>query len=342
VPIQGFTRYRRWQMARQTGGFGVARTPVRAYPWRTEPDINPNWTEPDVETGTLDPVLPPMRGAMDLTATTEGPLAYDDWPALGNGFLVDVAAPTGGGADKTWTHQPSSEAVDALGLFTAEWGDELTSDQVRLLDGTGENLELTLPDTLSAWQTSARWRFSKQIYPIVGGRADLDVDQAPVWVYGADTELFINDTSGSIGTTKIADAVHSAQITIENELDIKRFANGSNSRFEASGYARAARHIRASFQVSKTTESIAEVGKWLAVDPINRFIEMRVTSPTIITGVIKYSLSIRLPGRWMTRAHGTRGGNTVHTLAMTGFYDATGLLYPIRTVAVNKLATAGI
>ena len=54
----------------------------------------------------------------------------------------------------------------------------------------------------------------------------LNVDTNPTVAYTADTEFYVDDTSGNIETTKLSNIVYDATITIDNALDIKRFANG--------------------------------------------------------------------------------------------------------------------
>jgi hypothetical protein len=79
----------------------------------------------------------------------------------------------------------------------------------------------------------------------------------------------------------------------------KRFANGSNTRFQLSGYGRGGRQIDVTLRVAKTTETIAEraaIDSTSAPGPL-RYIELRSTAPDIITGTTPYSQSIRVPVR---------------------------------------------
>jgi hypothetical protein len=80
--------------------------------------------------------------------------------------------------------------------------------------------------------------------------------------------------------------VHGAQVTVAANNDQKRYANGSNTRFALSGYGRGAREITVTLDVAKTTETIAERA---AADSTSspgpmRYLELRSTSPDIITG----------------------------------------------------------
>lgn len=340
--IQGFVRFRKHQLGKQTA-FGSNAAATRVLPLRGVPKVNPNWTDPDLDTGTLDPVVSPYRTGIEITCTTAGDLDYDTLPALLSAAIKGGVTPTGAGAAKTWTHQAASETADDWEYFTDEWGDDTNaSDGFVFRSGIVESLDLSFDDKLGPWKVSADWRFAKlDTYPTArtGG---LNVDTSPHYVYGADSELYINDTSGAIGTTKIADALISARISVENEVDVKRFANGSNTRFEVAGYGRAGRKITAEFTFEKTTAVFAEVTNWLASAAVDRFVELRATSPDIIAAsapAAPYAASIRLPLRWRMREDGDSGGNATITLTGEGYYDASGLGYPFRSVVVNARAT---
>jgi hypothetical protein len=70
-----------------------------------------------------------------------------------------------------------------------------------------------------------------------------------------------------------------------------------------------------------------------------RFIELKVTSPEIITGSTPWSMSVRVPCRLISRSDGETGGNnTTITLTYRGFYDSD-LGYAIRAAVTNTLAS---
>ena len=166
--------------------------------------------------------------------------------------------------------------------------------------------------------------------PVTGG---ITIDANPNWVYGADTEIYLDTVAASIGTTKVQDAVHGMTFTVNNNLDQKRFANGSNTRFQLAGYGRGAREVTLELVLAKTTATIAEAAT-LDDSPVpNRYIEIKTTSPEIITGSTPFSQSIRVPMRLMSASDGEIGGNSTITLTYRGFYDST-LLYALKAVVV--------
>lgn len=341
MPVQGFSRNRSWALGKQSA-HGTAVAPSRGMPWSGILDVNPNWQTPEgVDMGSIDPVQSPYRTFLDVTAPLTGPLSYNDIPTIfGAGVRGGVSA-SGGGAAKTWTQQALSLTATTLDEFSGQWGDDVTGDGYRFWDGVIETIELSFDETLGPWQQSTSWRFGSvnpRVTPVTG----LLVGSNHPWVYGADTALYIDNTAGGIGGTQISDALRSANITITNTIDVKRYANGSNTRFAVSGYGLSAREIKASFTFDKAaaiaTSSSGEVAKWLSADPVARYLKLTATSPMIITGVTPYSWDLRLAGEWFTRGDGEVGGNSTITLELTGRYNSD-LGYALYSSVVNDRAT---
>jgi len=363
MPIAGgFTRFRKLQFGYQGSNFAAHYgTPVaasRVMPWRGVPDINRNATFADVDTGTLHKAVLPYYVRGDFTLPTTGELTYDDLPVLLNGVLKANNAPTGGGAAKTWTFQPASTgSPDPLGFFTVEQGDDVgdpagesPADWFQLTGGIVEQLTITGPDNMGPLTHSATWRFGKAAstgstdYPVTGTvpTAALSVDSTPSYVELGDCELFIDDAYTGIGTTKISDALHSMELTITNNYDLKAFANGSNTKYQIHAIGRGEQEITLSLQFAKTSQTVgtgSEADDWFSSDPVKRFVELRFTRNEMITGSTPYSLSIRMPLVYTTRADGEIGGNTTVTLTGTALYDSD-LTYAIRAVVVNALTSS--
>src|SRR5688572_25256264 len=103
VAIPGIEALFKHQFGRQED-FGIANTAARAYPFGGRPETNLNWTDPDGDFGSVDPVAPPTRGAPDLTVTsTDAAVAYNNLVLPLAGVLGGDVEPTGGGTAKTWT-----------------------------------------------------------------------------------------------------------------------------------------------------------------------------------------------------------------------------------------------
>jgi hypothetical protein len=335
MPIQGTTRFRKHQVGSQVS-FGSNVTATRILPFRGPIVVDPAREDPDVDVGSLDPILAPYNGPKEVTGTWEGKLAFDDLPYVWNGTIKGGVTPTGGPA-YSWAFQAASLTTDSFGYLTDEWGDDYSTDVMVARDGVIDQLEIGFDEDLTAFDINA-----DLVYANANLCDDfspgLTIDATPNWVYGADTEVYLDATFGAIGTTKLTDAVHGATLTINNNLDRKRFANGSNTRFALAGYGRGPREIELQLVLAKTAATVAEACT-LDDEPVpSRFIELRTTSPEFVTGSTPYSQSIRLPMRLISREDGEINNNTVITLTYRGFYSAD-LGYAIRVAIVNGLST---
>jgi hypothetical protein len=341
MPIAGARKLRQWGFSAAQSAHGTAATPTEAVPWGGILEINPNWTTIDnVDTGSIDEYMLPYRTVTDSSVTLEGPLAYNSIPLLMAAGVRGGVTATGGPA-YTWAHQALSLTGTTLDEFSAQWGDDYPNDGVRLRDGVVEQIEFTMGDDLGPWQVSSQWYFG-QVSPNVTRVSGLVVGSNLAWVYGADTALFLNSTAGTIGTTQISDALHSAKVTITNTIDRKRFANGSNTRFAVSAFYLGERTIEAEFTFAKADAIVgltnSELRNFLNATPVTRYVELVATSTEIITGSTPYSWSLRLPLTWRTKGEGEMNANTTVTLTGTGRYDS-GLGYALRSSVVNSNAT---
>lgn len=336
MPIQGFRRYRKHQWGKQSS-FASNTSATRVLPWRGPIVVDPARENPDVDTGSLDPIMQPLNGPQENTASLDiTALAYDDVPYLFASGVKGGVSATGGTA-KSWTFQAASLTADDFDYFTDQWGDDVTTDWIHGGSGVADSFELTFDEGLGVVTGSVDMVYARANLAS-GPTGGLTVDDTSQWVYGADAEFFLDTAAGSIGTTKLTDAVHGWTLRVSNNLDRKRFANGSNTRFQLAGYGRGEREIEVELVVAKTTETLAERATLDDTPVPNRYIEARFTSPEIITGSTPYSMSIRTPVRLFSVEDGEIDGNTTMTLTYRGYYDTT-TGYAFRAVVVNTLAS---
>jgi hypothetical protein len=333
MPIQGLQRFRKHQLGVQTS-FSSNSAATVVLPYRGSVTINPNLEDPDVDVGSLDPVLAPFAGAAEYEGEWEGKLDYKHAPYLWSGILKGGIVPTGGGAAKTYTWQAASLTQDTFVYYTDQWGDDVLTDWVIGGSGVIDELTVGFDDDLGAWDVEASLLFARASFG--GPTGGLSVTESLPWVYGADTEVFVDSAFGSIGTTKWTDAIHTLELEISANNDIKRFANGSNTRFQAAGIGRGQREITLTLGVAKTTETIAAVQTLDDAPPALSFIEIRTVSPEIITGSTPYSQTIRLPMRLVEAEPEEFGdNNTGWNLTYRGRYNSD-LGYAIRVVVVTS------
>lgn len=342
MPLQGFTRFRKHQVGKQSAIL-TAVPATRVLPYRGPIVINPNRTFPDVDTGSLDPILAPFSGVLNVTSTWAGKQAYNDLPYILSLSGKGGVTPTGGTA-KTWTYTYSSLTADSFDYISDEWGDDTSdaaspSDGIQAYGGVINQYSLGFGQDLSPFDLS-----TQNIYAAANLQTNrtpsLTVDTSPTWVYGGDSEWFVDTVPGSIGVTKWTDAIRGITWDWNNNLDEKRFANGTNSsnpRFRLSGFGRGARVITVTVILEKTAESINEAGT-LDDDPVpTRYLQQKTTSNVIITGSTPYSWTRNCRAVLISRADGEIGGNATITLQYAIEYDPT-LLYAVKDVVVNTLA----
>jgi hypothetical protein len=338
MPIQGFRRFRKHQWGIQSSISSNAAASI-ALPLTGNINDDPQLAFPDVDTGTLDPTLAPYAGAAAYNASLTGKLDFDSAPYYWAAVIKSSGAPSGGGTAKTHTFQAASLTADTFVYVTDQWGDDVTSDWLHAGSGIGDGITTGFGEDLAAWDVTLPMIYART--SVGGPTGGLTVASTEHWVYGADTETFVDSVAASIGTTKWSDAVHGAQVVIANNNDIKRYANGSNTRFNVAGYGRGAREITVTLDVAKTTETIAERAAAVSTTSPGpmRYLELRTTSPDIITGVTPYSQTIRVPARLMKADDVEFGSNnTGYRFTYRGVYDST-LTYALRVVVVCTTTT---
>ncbi len=343
TPLAGSTRLRAFQLGLESS-FNIQQAATRRMPWGLTPTIPGGWTFPTADTGTLDNAIAPYAVARDFTGAITGgtggaaQLFYNDIPALmGPSIKGGVTPSTVGGTGKSWVWQPTSLSQDPFDTVTGEVFDDATADAWAFPGGIIADWTLTYPQDFGPIQVAGTYFFASKVYPATPTPA-LTTDLAPTPAYMADTALYINDTSGAIGTTKISDTLYDASITYTGNIDRKRFANGNSVRFNIENYGRGERVLGFMINVTKDAAAVAEAVKWIADSPTERFLELRTTSLAFAGSGQPYSFSVRIPGFWISRAETTINSNTGFSLSGQQVYDS-GLTYPFRIACINTQAT---
>jgi len=351
MAIAGLVRLRKHSFGRQLD-FGTKVAATRAYPFTGVPDPDLNWIDPEIDTGSIDIVAAPYRGAPSLTATlTTVALNYNDLPLHLSAFFGGGVAPTGGGDAKTWHWAPASETVDDPDAYTYEFGDDVLTDQDQYGGGIEESVEFTLPEGLSALTSSMTWRFSS--YSNTGGTDNpvdgtvptpgLSVAVDDAIVYGKDCKLYLSDTVGGLSTDQISDALYSCVIRFTHEFDEKRWANGTQT-FDANAIVPGKRTLEWELTLAPTDDIVgtgSESDAWMSDQVVNRYGRLLFTSTVLAESPSTfYSWEIKGPLRYYTRTYGEIGGNTTRVLTGRMFYDAEDFGGVIDTTVVNTLTEA--
>lgn len=351
MPIQGFVRMRKHQFGRQQS-FGTPVAATRAYPFKGTPAPNLNWTDPDIDVGSIDVVAAPYRVAPTLPASLTDPsLCYNNIPLLLSAIFGGAEAPSAvGGSGWSWTHEPASTTVDPIDVFSYEFFDDVVTDAYQFGDGVLSSVEFSGPDGLGPISTSMTWMFGSVASsgatdmpdnPVVptGG---LDVSTTDAIVYLKDMGIYIASTTAGLAAGQVTDALHSFTLTINQAWDEKRFANADQS-FDADAYGRGARSIELECTFAKTADTVgigSESDAWMSDDAVNRYVELKFTSKVMADGATPYSWDVIMPMRYYTRTEGAIGGNTTVVLTGHAFYDPDDLDGVFTSTAVTTLSEA--
>jgi hypothetical protein len=355
-PVQGFTRYRKHQFGRQSS-FGTPVAAVKAYPFQGVPSIDLAWTDREVDQGSLDPIVAPIRGASDLTASLNDPgVEYNSLPlmfaAIFGGSVDGV--PEVGGTSVAWSWAPASTTVDEPDVFTYEFGDDVTDDWDQLSDGLLESLELAGPEGLGPFTAAMSWRFGH--YGSTGSTdagetgtvptPSLDLDTNGVILYLKDLGIYIASSTAGLSGGQVTDALQSLTLRVSGDLDQKRFANGDQS-FDVDAYGRATRLIELEAMFAKTSDTVgtgSESDAWTSDAAVTRYVELKAESTELAstTPDVPYSMDLVMPLRYYTREDGEVGGNTAITLTGHAFYDPDDLDGVFTADVVCTLAAADL
>lgn len=350
VSLAGFVKNRRHQFGRQSA-FGTRVAAKRAYAFKGVPDVNPNWVDPDVDAGSIDMVVAPHREAPSYTASLNDPqLRYNNLPILHAGFFGGGVNATGVTAKKR-LYSPSSTTVDAVDVFSYEFGDDVTTDWYQLGDGILESVEFTMPEGLGALTTQQSWRFGSAYgsgftdfpdSPTVPTALDLDPNETIV--YGKDLAIYIASDAYDVNYSenRFADALHTFTMRWTREIDEKRFANGDQS-FDVDAWGVASRVLELECSFAKTSDTVgtgSESDAWFSNQAVDRYIRLAVESTEEADTGVPYSWDLTMPMRYYTRTEGEIGGNTIVVLTAKAFFDPTTDTPVYSAEVVNTLADA--
>lgn len=332
----GLVRLRANQIGKQTV-IATAVAATRRLPWSGLVTYDPNRTDPEVDTGSIDPQIPPIPGPPNIEWSPSGPLIYNDLPYRLAAGLKGGVTPTSSSTSRTWTYQVTSLTADPFDYFTVESGDDQSAtDGIQAYGGVADSLEETMGEELGPIEFSDSWVFAGANLA-TNRTGSLTVDTAPTFVLGDETDITLDTVAGSIGVTPVPDALHAYTLTVNNNLDRKRFANGSNGRRKIAGYGRGGREIELVLRFAKSALTMGEFNG-LDDDTVSaRYIRIRTVSPVLAAVGLPYRYIRDGAFRLFNAAPGEIGGNATIDLTYRAFNDASGLGYAYRAEVRNTL-----
>ena len=333
--IAGAVRQRFNQVGIQTV-LNTAVAATRKVPWRGIITYNPNRTDPDVDVGSIDPILSPYPMAPDVGWNPTGVLDFDNAAIRLSAGLKGGVAPSTTLTATTWTYQVASLSQDAFDVYTVESADDTeATDAIIAFGGVIDVMEETLPEDGGPWTISDTWILSGATLGS-NGTNSITIDATPEWVFGTDTAFYKDTAVGSIGISPWAD-IHSAVIRVTNNLDKKRFQNGSNTRFQLGGYSRGPRMVELIITASKNATAIAERATFDDSPVPNRYFKVSTTSTELAAAAVPFRYDRLGAFRLFEVDDVEVENNAAIQFTYRAYYDAT-LGYSYRSVLVNTLS----
>lgn len=338
MPVgDGLVRLRANQLGKQT----LIHTPVpatRRVPWAGLVTYDPVRTDPEVDTGSLDPVLRPYPMAPTVEWNPTGPIIYDDLPFRYSAGLKGGVSPSVAAGAATWVFQVASLTADPFDYWTCDSGDDQSpTDGIEAYGGVADSLEESMGEELGPIEFSDSWVFAGANLA-TDRTAGLSVDEEATFLMGDETDITIDSVAGSIGITPIVDAFHTYDLAVNNNLDRKRFANGSNFRRKISGYGRGGREIELTLRFAKNAATMAEFNSLDDDTVVPKYIQIRTVSPILAAPGVPFSRILRGAFRLYAGQPGEIGGNATIDLTYRAFYDSV-LGYAFRAQVVNQLTS---
>lgn len=354
VALAGFVKNRAHQFGLQ-GAFGTAVGAKRRYAMKGVPAPNPEWTDPDVDVGSVYVVAAPYRLAGSYPASLTLPiLHYNDLPLIYALFYGGTTSGTGSPAvTRFWN--PSATTPDTVDVASYEFFDDTGStDGFQFRDGILESYEITGTGKgpLSATLNFQFGAFFGQGFtdfpasPTIPTLLSFDPNEAIV--YMADLFISLASNSYDLGyANRIADALHTFTLRGNKTIDRKEFANGDH-QFDVDAWGTAAVTHELECTWAKTPDIIgtgSESDAWMSDTAVDRYAGITAeTDPAKIaadTGV-PYLWDVSLPMRYYTRTEGDMGGNATVVLTGHGFADLNHAIGPLSAEIVNTLADADL
>lgn len=364
MTILGLTRLRRHLLARQTT-FGTAVAGLRAYPFSGVPMPDLGWTDTEGDFGSRITVAKPTRGIPTLAPSlSDNSLNYNDLAAQMSAFFGGGVSPTTDGDAVIYAWEPDLTDAGTPDVYTYERGSDpdgtggKPNDWFRWRDGILTGLTIDSPEDGRGVLTSQMsWLFGDVAYagdsdgPVLSipSLAPTDTngvpDTDPTPIYLKDASIFINTDPSDIGGDQLTDAVHKFTLTMSQEIDQKRWVNGSQ-RFDLDGYGMGAVTIEVAIVASKTADTVgsgSESDAWFSDTAVDRYLQVVFESTRLAddgSPGIPYSWMFSMPMRYYTREDGEIGGNETLTLTGRAFLEPDVLNYAFSTELVCTLPEA--
>ena len=328
--------FRKWQFGIETS-LGSNNTTVTYNPLvQGHPTLDTTWEDIPHDPNQFESKILPVKTQERWNLPLTGAALFQTLPFWFQGVIQGGVTPTGSGTAKTWTFTPN-QTTDDMATYKAEYG--VTSGHVWGGNGVVINsLELTFPETGGMWEMSID-AMGNSFGSNAAFTSSIDIDTVPSVLLGAFTKVYIDETPGAIGGTQITGALRRGSVKFGFAAVEPKILDGDGFQYDAIG--RGMRETEVTLVFEQTTASRTEVLHYLrnhVTTAKMRYVRLVVLG-NIISGAGggQESLTLDLPGVWMTAGFDEIGQNIVYTLTGKVKYDST-LARGLRAIVVNDKA----
>jgi hypothetical protein len=277
-------------------------------------------------TGSRDNVRAFTLGPQVVTGTVQQALSASEIIELLLMTIKGAVTPTGAGTAKLWTFTPGT----ALDAATIEWYDGARGWDIGGCHGN------SLQFTGSA---NGPNEVTAEIYGLnmaIATPTSSLTERVPDFIEGWETKLYVDSFAGTAGSTAISGTLVNWDISIENGLGRKYFANNTTAQ-GATTLGELTVNASLTFEASSAT-SATEFANWDAAT--KRLVRVEFGQNEVISGSDKKFVTIDIPGAWSAvNLAATDEGTRTYELSLQYVYDTTNA-YGLQIRAQNARTAA--
>lgn len=238
--------------------------------------------------------------------------------------------PTGAGADKTWTFDPSATGASDFDAFTIEkrFSDGTTNYDREYPYSLVKSIKLT-GEVNGIVKMTVEWLSQKEdTSTMTAAIAAPTAWEIPVTNLG---KVYIDTTWAGLGTTQVSGQIHSFEWTFMTGID-RRFYMDGNLYF--SRHSRMKREAELKLKMDVSTQS--EALRPLVTSRAKRYVRVSLLGSVVGSGV----KTINLDGAYVIDpigAEDTRDGDDAVEITGKSRYDTTGA-QDVKVIVINSLA----
>lgn len=277
-------------------------------------------------TGSRDNVRAFTLGPTVVSGSVEMPLSASEIIELLLMGINGGVTPTGAGTPKLWTFTPGT----TLDAATIEW-----YDGARGWDVGGCYVDkLNFKGSANGEAMVSADIFGKNM-TIATPTGSL-TERVPDFIEGWETKLYLDTFGGTAGTTAVAGTMINWDISIENGLGRKYFADNT---IAAGGITIGELEVKATLTFEAAASAAAtEFANWDATT--KRLARLEFGQNEVIDGSDKKFVTLDIPGAWeAVNLGGDDEGTRTYELGMQYVYDATNA-YGLQIRAQNARTAA--